>query len=184
MQPARAGFIILAPNLAASIAPSRLTPRHWCQASRSMSSIAAVGPLMPALAQSTSRPPQAAAISSNKICIPASELASETEPRMPAGSAAIIAASTSVTQTRSPCAAKACAITRPMPLAPAVTRTRLIVFAPRRDPRLRAAAGLHALRQWRAVLPKPRALPARLCLRPYRHADTAVRWWRRTLRPS
>jgi len=82
-----------------------------------MSSTLAVGPAMPALLTSTSRPPSLACASWNNRSTSASFATS-------ASVSGFVFGSTSHMCTRAPASRNVCTIERPMPAPPAVTMTR------------------------------------------------------------
>src|SRR6267142_6731072 len=104
--------------------PFRSTAMQRSQSSGRMSSTLAVGPAMPALLTSTSRPPRWRCTSSNRRSTSANFATSARDRVIPSGSCPIALASTSHTCTRAPSSRNVCAITRPIPAAPAVTSTR------------------------------------------------------------
>ena len=95
MAPLPAAFISGAACFAARNAPSRFTLTQARQSASATSSINAVGPAMPALAQSTSTCPISAQIAATA----ASSVASASRRCQVSGHAPKAAASTSVTQT-------------------------------------------------------------------------------------
>src|SRR5580704_7204776 len=107
--------------------PVRQISRQRSQSSGFISSTFDVGPAMPALLTSTSRPPSFASASANRLFTAAR---SETSQRVEVIAGSLVASadsaasSTSQVWTRAPSAAKRRAIARPMPLPPAVTSTR------------------------------------------------------------
>src|ERR1700694_699422 len=103
--------------------PFRSTAMQRSQSSGSMSSTFAVGPAMPALFTSTSRPPRWRFTSSKRRSPPA-RLATSARLQLIFLTLAKASSSTSQICTRAPCSRKVCAITRPIPAAPAVTSTR------------------------------------------------------------
>ena len=123
-------FIIGAACLAAKNAPSRLTETQLFQSSSAMSSTKAVGPATPAFAQSTSIPSQSCAIWSNNAAICTASATLTKLRRQSSGTCARASASISVTHICAPCVAKASAIARPMPEAPAVIKTRFFISNP------------------------------------------------------
>src|SRR5438132_775883 len=104
--------------------PFRSTAMQRSQSSGRMSSTLAVGPAMPALFTSTSRPPRLRSTSWNKRSTSPSAATSARLCEIFGGSALSARSSTSHTCTRAPCSRNVCAITRPMPAAPAVMSTR------------------------------------------------------------
>src|SRR4051812_42207695 len=102
----------------------RSTAMQRSQSSGRMSSILAVGPAMPALFTSTSRPPRFFFTSSNRRSTCATSATSALQRKISLGSEASALSSTSQTCTRAPFVRKVRAISRPIPAAPAVTRTR------------------------------------------------------------
>src|SRR6267143_1472415 len=102
--------------------PFRSTAMQRSQSSGRMSSTLAVGPAMPALFTSTSRPPRVRFTSSKSRSTSGSFATSATVYGMLPCLRAF--SSTSQTWTRAPWSAKVWAMTRPMPAPPAVTSTR------------------------------------------------------------
>ena len=139
--------------------PVRLICITSSQAAGSKASTGAVGPEMPALFTSTSKPPSEAMAAGTASSMSAPFDRSHTEvwtPGVALASAANASPSRSSTKTRAPAAAKAAAISRPMPDAPAVTRTRcacISISRWRSDLRARAngcapaARGRHVVRK-------------------------------------
>src|SRR3954468_23965283 len=105
--------------------PFRSTAMQRSQSSGRMSSTFAVGPAMPALLTSTSRPPSCCASSTKSRSTSANKATSARVREIFAGSDLSAASSTSHTCTRAPWSTKVCAMARPIPAAPAVTSTRL-----------------------------------------------------------
>src|SRR5262249_22088800 len=105
--------------------PLRSTPMQRSQSSGRMSSTFAVGPVMPALLTRTSSPPRWRSTSANRRSTSAMFATSARVRLIACGSSASARSSISHTCTRAPCSRKVCAIARPMPAAPAVTRTRI-----------------------------------------------------------
>src|SRR5688572_11362974 len=107
--------------------PLRSTAMQRSQSSGRMSSTLAVGPAMPALFTRTSRPRSCFFTSSNKRST-SSSFATSASVCETVGSCFFVLASafSSMSQmcTRAPCSTNVREITRPMPAAPAVTRTR------------------------------------------------------------
>src|SRR5688500_10233661 len=104
--------------------PFRSTSMQRSQSSGRMSSTLAVGPAMPALFTSTSSPPRFFFTSPNRRSTSARLATSALTRKISGGRAARALSSTSHTWTRAPCVIKVRAISRPIPAAPAVTRTR------------------------------------------------------------
>src|SRR6266850_140529 len=104
--------------------PFRSTAMQRSQSSGRMSSTLAVGPAMPALLTSTSRPPRWRCTSSNRCSTSRRSATSARLCVILPGSCPSALASTSHTCTRAPSSRNVCAITRPIPAAPAVTSTR------------------------------------------------------------
>src|SRR3954468_1709825 len=102
----------------------RSTAMQRSHSSGRISSILAVGPAMPALLTSTSRPPRFFFTSSNRCSTCATSATSTLQRKISLGRDESAFSSMSQTWTRAPCVRKVRAISRPMPAAPAVTRTR------------------------------------------------------------
>src|SRR5438552_6654930 len=104
-----------------------LTSSVRAQSAGSISSQRAVGPAIPALLTSTSRPPSVRSASSKRRATAARSATSQTlrvKVASEVASASSALLSTSHTCTRAPSRTNARAVASPMPLAPAVTRTR------------------------------------------------------------
>src|SRR3954467_3385634 len=102
----------------------RSTAMQRSHSSGRISSILAVGPAMPALLTSTSRPPRVFFTSSNRWSTCATSDTSALQRKISLGREESAFSSISQTWTRAPCVTKVRAISRPIPAAPAVTRTR------------------------------------------------------------
>src|SRR5690625_2341003 len=122
--PARAAFMKGAAPRAKRKAPSTLTERQRRKPSGGCSSRSAVGPAIPALAQSTSSPFHSAPSRAKRSSTALSSVTSRQSRLQPAGQLSSTAGSLSTTHTFAPAAAKASPIARPMPLPPAVISTR------------------------------------------------------------
>src|ERR1051325_1025540 len=105
--------------------PLRSTAMQRSQSSGRMSSTLAVGPAMPALFTSTSSPPRLRSTSANRRSTSATFATSARVRLIACSSSASAGSSISHTCTRAPWSRKVSAMARPMPAAPAVTRTRI-----------------------------------------------------------
>src|SRR5205085_730771 len=105
--------------------PFRSTAMQRSQSSGRISSTLSLGPAMPALFTSTSRPPSSRSTSANRRSTSARFATSARVRVIACGSCASARSSISHTWTRAPWSRKVCAMARPMPAAPAVTRTRI-----------------------------------------------------------
>src|SRR6476646_9932356 len=121
--------------------------RQRSHSSVATSSTSAVGPAMPALFTRTSRPPRASSVPSIHRSTAAGSATSTWAAVSPSAAADRTAAtSTSQTWTRAPCAAKALATARPIPLPAAVIATRAPTVLPSRSFGVTSALAVRVLR--------------------------------------